>query len=326
MKRLLYLLTVVIFFNSTAFGIEEVRKVYLNEAIDAALKNNIDLQAAKINVEIAKNEIKTANRLQNPSIDAFSFFGAAGNSEPRQFGLSQNIEVAKRKARKNLAESNFNLVKNNVDYTVFDLKMDVREAYINLVAAKSILNTLEQQEALQEDLLKIAQNRVKTRNAPDIDSIQAEIALNQMITQVNTARADVKTALANFNKMINNPDNTVYDSMDKLFAEENNFEEMMTPPPTLKFPSTQEIVEKVLENRYDIKIVKQEIDIAEKNLTVVARQRVPDIQLTGGYAFKPGKYSDSGNFNNGSCESRKYSAILQLFSRNPKCGTQITTG
>lgn len=318
MKRLLCLLTVVMFFHSTAFGIEDVRKVYLNEAIDAALKNNIDLQAAKINVEIAKNEIKAANRLKNPSIDAFSFFGAAGNSEPKQFGLSQSIEIAKRKARKNLAESNLNLVKKNVDYTVFDLKMDVREAYINLVAAKSILNTLEQQEALQEDLLKIAQNRVKTRNAPDIDSIQAEIALNQMITQVNTARADVKTALANFNKMINNSDNTVYDSMDKLFAEENNFEEMMTPPPTLKFPSTQEIVEKVLENRYDIKIVKQEIDIAEKNLTVVARQRVPDIQITGGYAFMPAKYSDSGNFNNGSYVGASLVNIPLFYNYSPE--------
>ena len=33
--------------------------------------------------------------------------------------------------------------------------MDVREAYINLVAAKSILFTLEHQQELQEELLKI---------------------------------------------------------------------------------------------------------------------------------------------------------------------------
>lgn len=33
--------------------------------------------------------------------------------------------------------------------------MDVREAYINLIATKSILETLEQQQSLQEELLKI---------------------------------------------------------------------------------------------------------------------------------------------------------------------------
>lgn len=281
------------------FAVQDVKKVYLNQAIDAALENNIDLQAVKLERNIAKNNIKTANRLQNPSFDAFYFLGAAGNSEPKQLGVSENIEIAKRKARKNLAESNLKLVEKNIDYTIFDLKMDVREAYINLVEAKSILDTLEQQEELQEELLKIAKVRVKNHNAPDIDVIQAEIALNQMITQVNSARVNVKKALSDFNKVINNPDNIVYDSMDNIFSEENNFQEMMTPPPNFDFPSFDEIVQNAIRNRYDIQIAKQEIDVAEKNLTVTARQRIPDIQLTGGYAYQVGSYTDSGNFNNG---------------------------
>lgn len=281
------------------FAVQDVKKVYLNQAIDAALENNIDLQAAKLERNIAKNNIKTANRLQNPSFDAFYFLGAAGNSEPKQLGVSENIEIAKRKARKNLAESNLKLVEKNIDYTIFDLKMDVREAYINLVEAKSILDTLEQQQELQEELLKIAKIRVTNHNAPDIDVIQAEIALNQMITQVNSARVNVKKALSDFNKVINNPDNIVYDSMDNIFSEENNFQEMMTPPPNFDFPSFDEIVQNAIRNRYDIQIAKQEIDVAEKNLTVTARQRIPDIQLTGGYAYQVGSYTDSGNFNNG---------------------------
>ena len=211
-------------------GIEDVKKVYLNEAINAALENNLDLQAAQLEVNIAKNNIKAANRLQNPSVDAFYFLGAAGASEPKQIGLSENIEIAKRSARKNLAQSNLALVEKNVSYTKFDLKMDVREAYINLVAAKSIQDTLEQQKSLQEELLEIAQMRVKSKQVPEIDAIQAEIALNQLITQVNTAKVNVNTALANFNKIINDPNKVVYDSKDKLFLEENNFEEMMTPP------------------------------------------------------------------------------------------------
>ena len=295
------------------FAVQDVKKVYLNQAIDAALENNIDLQAAKLERNIAKNNIKTANRLQNPSFDAFYFLGAAGNSEPKQLGVSENIEIAKRKARKNLAESNLKLVEKNIDYTIFDLKMDVREAYINLVEAKSILDTLEQQEELQEELLKIAKVRVKNHNAPDIDVIQAEIALNQMITQVNSARVNVKKALSDFNKVINNPDNIVYDSMDNIFSEENNFQEMMTPPPNFDFPSFDEIVQNAIRNRYDIQIAKQEIDVAEKNLTVTARQRIPDIQLTGGYA-----YTDSGNFNNGAYAGASLVNIPLFYNYSPE--------
>ena len=300
------------------FAVQDVKKVYLNQAIDAALENNIDLQAAKLERNIAKNNIKTANRLQNPSFDAFYFLGAAGNSEPKQLGVSENIEIAKRKARKNLAESNLKLVEKNIDYTIFDLKMDVREAYINLVEAKSILDTLEQQEELQEELLKIAKVRVKNHNAPDIDVIQAEIALNQMITQVNSARVNVKKALSDFNKVINNPDNIVYDSMDNIFSEENNFQEMMTPPPNFDFPSFDEIFQNAIRNRYYIQIAKQEIDVAEKNLTVTARQRIPDIQLTGGYAYQVGSYTDSGNFNNGAYAGASLVNIPLFYNYSPE--------
>lgn len=196
--------------------------------------------------------------------------------------------------------------------------MDVREAYINLVEAKSILDTLEQQEELQEELLKIAKVRVKNHNAPDIDVIQAEIALNQMITQVNSARVNVKKALSDFNKVINNPDNIVYDSMDNIFSEENNFQEMMTPPPNFDFPSFDEIVQNAIRNRYDIQIAKQEIDVAEKNLTVTARQRIPDIQLTGGYAYQVGSYTDSGNFNNGAYAGASLVNIPLFYNYSPE--------
>lgn len=299
MKKIVAALILGIFIQTSAFGIEDVKKVCLQGAINAAIENNLDLQAAELNVNIAKNDIKSANRLQNPSFDVFYNYGASGWTEPRQLGLSQTVEVAKRRARKKLAQSNLKLVEANVDYTRFDLKMDVREAYINLVAAKSILETLKQQQHLQEDLLAIAQKRVEEGKVPDIDVIQAEIALNQMITQVNTAKVNVKNALFAFNKIINNPKDITYDSMDNIFSEENNFDEMLTPSPNTKFPQLNEIMPKALKNRYDIQIAKQEIDVAEKNLTVIARQRIPDISLSGGYAYQMPMHTDDGRFNSG---------------------------
>ena len=286
-------------FQLTAFGIEDKIIVDMEGAMNAALSNNIDLKSAKINIDIAKNNIKSANRLQNPSIDSFYFFGAAGNNEPKQFGLSQNIEIAKRKNRKDLAKSNYNLAEKKFDYTAFDLKMDVREAYVNLVEAKSILYTLEQQQALQEELLKIAKNRVEFSKTPSIDAIQAEIALNQIITQVNSAKVNVKSSLSLFNKVINDPQRKIYDSIDKIFAEENNFEEMQTPPSTAKFPEFSVMAEKALSNRFDIKIAKQEVEIAEKELKLIARQKIPDLQVSSGYGYIRGKYTDSGNSNSG---------------------------
>ena len=174
MKKVIWLFIFLLSIQCSMLGAEELKKVYLDEAIDAALKNNIDLKAAQIEINIAKNNIKSANRLQNPSLDAFYFLGGAGQSEPKQLGVSQEIEIAKRSARKKLAKSNLQLVQKNVDYTKFDLKMDVREAYINLVAAKSILHTLEQQKLLQDELFEIAQTRAKAGKVPEIDVLSKQ--------------------------------------------------------------------------------------------------------------------------------------------------------
>ena len=64
----------------------------------------------------------------------------------------------------------------------------------------------------------IAKNEVKNNHAPDIDVIQPEIALNQMITQVNSARVNVKKTLAEFNKVINDPHDIQYDSISDILG------------------------------------------------------------------------------------------------------------
>lgn len=318
MKKVALTFLSILLIQSVSLGIEDVKKVYLQEAITTAVENNIDLQAAKLEINIAKNNIKAANRLQNPSLEAFYFVGASGWSEPRQLGISQTVEVAKRHARKNLAKSSYKLVEKNVNYTKFDLKMDVREAYINLVATKSVLETLKQQKTLQEELLQIARQRVKAGNVPEIDVIQAEIALNQMITQVNSAAANVKSSLSDFNKIINNPQNIIYDSMDNIFSEENNFDEMLTPLPTKDFPQISQIMQKALENRYDIQIAKQEVDVAEKNLTVIARQKIPDIALNSGFAYQNANHTEDGRFNGGAYIGASLVNIPLFYNYSPE--------
>ena len=280
-------------FSTGAFAIEDIHKINLQQALDIAVENNIDLKAARLNVEIAKNKIKSANRLQNPEFNMFYNIGTAGRSEPQQLGFSELLEIGNRSPRKNLAKSNLELENENLRYTKFNLKMDVREAYINLIAEKSVLDTLEQQAKLQEELYEIVKKKVKSQKAPEMDELQAEIALNQMMTQVNTAKITVRNALVYFNKIINPSSDVSYDTQDNIFLEENNFDELLTPDPNDIMPEFEEIKEHALEHRYDIKIAKQQIDIAKKNLTLISHQRLPDIEVVGGYTYQSRAQTDT---------------------------------
>ena len=298
MKKILISYLICILLTPPCFAIQDYKQINLQQALDIAVEKNIDLQAAKVNVDIAKNRIKIANRLQNPDFNMFYNIGTAGRSEPQQLGFTELIEIGKRGARKRLATSNLELENESLRYTKFNLKMDVREAYINLVAEKSVLNTLKQQEKLQEQLLNVVKKKVKSGKAPDIDELQAEIALSQLRTQVNTAQIAVRNALVDFNKIINPAEESNYDTQDKIFAEENNFDELLTPSPNDEMPEFEEIKEHALEHRYDIKIAKQQINIAKKKLQLVSKQRLPDIELVGGYLYQSKAQTDD-NFRSG---------------------------
>ena len=298
MKKILLIILTLIFTSQITFAIEDIKKIDLKEAIEIAKVNNLDIQVSKINIDIAKNEIKKADRFQNPDLDLFYNFGKAGKGNPQQIGISQTVEIGKRGARKNLAKSNLVNTENNFSFEEFDLGMDVREAYINLVASKSILKNLVGQQKLFEELVEIAETKVKTGELPEIDLIQAKIALNQMITRVNSARMTARAKGLEFNKVINNKLED-YDSIDDFFPDSKDFLAMMTPAPDKKLPDFELIKENSLKNRLDLKIAKQGIDVAQKKLSVVAGQRIPDLEIKAGYGYQPEHLSDDGTFRPG---------------------------
>ena len=238
MKKFLILILILLV-CPVVFAEKKFEKISLQEALDIALENNIDYQASKMNIDKAINTVKASNRLQNPEINTFFNIGQIGRGEPQSTGLSEKIEIAKRDARKKLAQSNLELEKQNLDFVKFDLKMDVREAYVNLVAAKEILIVLEQRRKLLNDLLAIAKKRVEAGEVEEIDVIQTEIALDQLVIQVNTQKANVKSARYAFNKAINanNTGDILYDAEDDNFSDKEDFIALLSPKPLAKLPS-----------------------------------------------------------------------------------------
>ncbi len=313
------LILVFIAMTAAAFAQEDIRKLNLDEAVSLSLENNLDLQSARIKIELAKNDIKTANRLQNPEVNVFYNYGSSGRGNPQQIGTSELIEIGKRSARKKLAQANLVYKEKNVQLAEFTLEMDVRETYVNLVSAKTVLNRLNEQKELLEELYNLSMKQFKAGKVPETDVIQAQIALNQMATQLNSAKTEVRAARHEFNKALNVKDNRVlYDSEDEILPSGSTFISLKTPKSTSKMPSFEEIAENALNKRLDIRLAKQEVEIAQKNLTVIARQRVPDIEFFGGYAYQPQNHSDSGFFQAGAYAGANLQNIPLFYQFGPE--------
>lgn len=296
MKKIYIFILIFLLNNLCSLAIEDVNKITIQEAVEIASKNNLDMQSSRLNLKIEKNNIKFANRLQNPGVGVFYNLGKAGKGNPQEIGFTQTVEIAKRAARKKLAKSIYKLEEKNLEYLEVDLRMDVREAYTNLLAKKSVLTTMQEQADFIKRLIDVAQNKYKSGNVDEIDVLQSKLLLNQINTEVNSAKYDVKTALYDFNKVINCPDN-FYDVVEDKFTAE--YQPLSMPKPSAKMPDFEKISIEAINNRLDIKIALHEIEVAEKDLLVVLRQKVPDIEFEGGYGYQNPGQSDDGTFKHG---------------------------
>ena len=134
-----------------------------------------------------------------------------------------------------------------------------------------------------------------------LEFLQIEVAYNSIIPDLNRARVDVELKRETLNKKINSNNDEMYDVAISQLPQDKGFELLLVPSPNIKLPSRDEYVQFGLENRLDIKQARQRIFIAEKKLVSVKRQRIPDLQLFGGYQYvrkdmSPNKEHWSGAF------------------------------
>lgn len=290
-------------------------KISLPDAINYALSHNLDIKGQRINVDIAKNDIKTAGRFKNPYFAGFLNGGRAAEDNPNTAGIIFPIEITKRKARKNLAKSSLELTKGEVALAELNLRLDVRQAYVDLVAAKSELKILSDQKHLLEEILDVTKKKYAAGAVPEMDVIHTKMTVNQLLIQFNTANTNVYVARYNFNKLLNSQN---YDSREDYLPEQKDFIALLTPKSLDKMPDFNEISDIAMKKRLDLKNAQQDIDVAKKNLTVTIKKRIPDIEIGGGYMFVPQAKATDDKFSQGAFVAANIIDIPLLYQYSPE--------
>lgn len=296
MKKIALTILALTFFAQCSWAILDEKKITLQEAIQKALDTNPQIQMLDMDVEISKNNTKAANKLNNPSLNFFQNFGEAGEGNPQQIGATYEIEVLKRAKRKNLARAQESVSQNNRYFSQYDLILDVRKSYIDLLLKKSILNTRKHQQKLAQELYESIQKDVKKGKIPQTEALEAKIALNRTIMAVNNAKSNVIFSQNRFNTVMNTA-NVNYDTKeDKL---NGNYHELMTIEPSSNLLEFDKIKTFALSRRFDLQKARQEVLAAQKNLEVIKSQLIPDIEVSSGYSYQTGATSSTGKYMSG---------------------------
>lgn len=266
----------------------EVVKVSLDEAVQLTLRNNLDLQAKRKELGIATQDIKIANRLQNPQFQSNFLIGSVRESNSSQFGLMQPIEIMKRGARKKAAIAQRKLVESQIHQYEHELKIKVMSSYFNVLYFKSIVAIMNERKGLFEDMRSIA--GTKSKNSPNykIDLLQSDIRLKKQLIELNRSKADLMSSQFNLNKVFNIPQSkNMYDVKEtSLFSEDLSILDIDLPP--------YEIIEGIaLKYSHAIRIADDNIEKLNQEHILSTRQRIPDVMIGGGYAWQA-KYRGEG--------------------------------
>lgn len=266
----------------------------LDEAIDMALTYNLDLQAKRKELGMAKEDIKIANKLKNPKIVGNILLGKVLVGNASQAGLDIPVETFKRGPRKKVAKAKYAIAQNKIRAYEHDLKIEVMRAYFQVLYLKSIVAIMNERKDLFEEMANVAKSKSKKFDNYEIELLQADIRYKHMLIGLNQAKADLLSAQFHLNKVINMEKTAnMYDAIEtSLFAEDLSIYSISLLP--------YEIIEKIaMKYSYALRIAEYDIKRAEAERTVAKSQRIPDFNIAGGFAWQYYYRGEGSNYPGG---------------------------
>lgn len=161
---------------------ETNRLVALGTLVDEALKRNPELRVAEASIAAAQGEVVTAKAYQNPEISftpSAKHVSPEGGSSDTYFdgviGVGQLIEYpGKRAVRKAIAERSVAGSKLALESLRYQIQLQVRKAYYDLLAAQQIENLRKEQVESARVFTEAARKRTESGYASDFEVLKAE--------------------------------------------------------------------------------------------------------------------------------------------------------
>ncbi len=268
-----------------------VKKWTLQECIDYALENNITVKQSENDIKMAEIEKRGAigNLLPNLNMNGNYGWGfglsldqsnvyRSVTSENMNVGASTNLNLWDGLQRINrLRKSELSILASRyqTDKIKDDITLNVINAYLQVLFDTEAINVAKPQLEISKEQLERSQKLAEAGTIPagDLYEIQATVANDEqnLIVTENNKRLSL-LSLAQLLQLEN----------------ANNFdianEEISTLPlVNLADYSVQQIFQKALENRNEIKVAQTNVSIAEKDIDISKGALQPT--LSAGYSF-----------------------------------------
>ena len=251
------------------------KNITLEEALSIAMKNNLQLQSTRDQVDAAAGALRQSKLYPNPVLELLAEEVPTNeiglNQSQNLVGITQPIITAgKRKLGIKLSEQSKEKSEFERDSVTLQVITDAKKAFYKAVADQEGVTVARQIEAIAKGIYESEQMRFEAGEVALTNVLRAEVELSQARNAVSLAEGNLQTSLAELQTVIGTPEDSITGVTGKL----------LTTPPDVSFNDLKLTMQV---NQPLIKASKKGVEMAESQLALEKRQAIPDINVSAGY-------------------------------------------
>jgi len=250
------------------------KELTLDDAVKLFLQQNLDIIAARFEIENADAEKLTAKLRPNPEFSAsfddlpLDFSGPFFSEQEIAYGISQTFELGgKRRKRINAANANAELARANFQVTMWQLTNDLKRKFYATILANNLLKLANDNQATFNEVLKHTTEQFKQGEISGLDLRRLEVEKLKFDADVANSRRDYEVALRDFRLVLGGD----FKATD------------VTPIGSLDYKAYDFVLadlrDKSLAARPDLKAAQISEFAADSNIKLQDAQRIPDVNL-----------------------------------------------
>lgn len=271
-KKWMITLGILMLFNRILFAQKhDSIQLDFSQYLETVKHNNLEYAAQKFNVDLAETEIIGAKAFPDPELQ-FAYFD--NGESKKQLGVGYTGEIdwtielgGKRKARVNLAKSQYELTKLILSDYFKNLKADASLIFLEAIYKKEILNVKENSYQMMKEFAAADSIRFKLGVITETDARQSKLEASTFANEIIQAQTDYLSAK---NKMklfmgMDNQENSL-----NPFAELKNFQEDYIE---------DDLINIALNNRSDLMVAMQNKNVSQQLIELAKANRKIDLGI-----------------------------------------------
>jgi len=258
------------------------RLVTLADAVEIFMRQNLQLVAARYDIETADAEKLTARLRPNPQISVglsdlpVNLSGPIIKEQTYDYGVSRTFELGgKRSKRIETADANSDLARGQFQMVVWQLTNDLKRRFYTVLLNQSLLNLARENETTFAEIVKHSTELMKAGEISGLDLDRIEVEKLKFDTDLANSERDYEVALRDLRFALGGD----YRAMDIEVMGSIDYEPHQF--------SHDELLDLALAARPDLKAAQLSERAADANIRLQDAQRIPDLTLGGGIEQVP---------------------------------------